>query len=202
MRTKNYLGKYDENRGIVLFLIVFIIFVLLMAGIFITSNFKNSNKNEKVSSIDDMILSIEHKECNVNKFELEDNKLIIDGTLEDSLPENLISRIEEVQIVFMDKTGDRYAFDTNYLIYPDKVEFSSVDEESKKSIIELDKIEESEYFIFFRIKYDSNSSEEGFRYRYYTLTNNTENNQINYNNIDLHFDSSGKVESYLTMIFN
>ena len=50
-----------------------------------------------------------------------------------------------------------------------------------------------------RMKYESSKTEEGYRYRYYTFNNQTQNNNLEYNGMNILFDSSESVSSYLTI---
>ena len=196
MKSKNYLGKHDENRGIVIF---FLVFIVVIAIIF--SMIHSNNKEEKeigVSSIDAMYSSLEDETGVIKEFKLIDNNLILSGSVKNSLDNTVISNIENVQMVFKNKDGDKYAYDLDYFISTDNIEFSLL----KDNNINLDEFENGEYFVFLRIKYTSQKTDEGYRYKYYTLKNDTENNELLYNNISISFSTSSKVKNYLTVKFN
>lgn len=196
MKSKNYLGKHDENRGIVIF---FLVFIVVIAIIFFMIH--SNNKEEKeigVSSIDAMYSSLEDETGVIKEFKLADNNLILSGSVKNSLDNTVISNIENVQMVFKNKDGDKYAYDLDYFISTDNIEFSLL----KDNNINLDKFENDEYFVFLRIKYTSQKTDEGYRYKYYTLKNDTENNELLYNNISISFGTSSKVKNYLTVKFN
>ena len=54
MKTNNYLGKRDENRGIIIFFIVFFI-ALAIAGIIVAiNNLKQGKETEGITKIDEM----------------------------------------------------------------------------------------------------------------------------------------------------
>ena len=80
-----------------------------------------------------------------------------------------------------------------------RIEFSSILEDSNESSINLDDIAKGEYFVLLRIKYESTKNDEGYKYRYYSLKNNTENNNVEYQEMNIYFDSSDSVSSYLTI---
>ena len=196
MKSKNYLGKHDENRGIVIF---FLVFIVVIAIIFFMIH--SNNKEEKeigVSSIDAMYSSLEDETGVIKEFKLADNNLILSGSVKNSLDNTVISNIENVQMVFKNKDGDKYAYDLDYFISTDNIEFSLL----KDNNINLDEFENGEYFVFLRIKYTSQKTDEGYRYKYYTLKNDTENNELLYNNISISFSTSSKVKNYLTVKFN
>ena len=196
MKSKNYLGKHDENRGIVIF---FLVFIVVIAIIFFMIH--SNNKEEKeigVSSIDAMYSSLEDETGAIKEFKLIDNNLILSGSVKNSLDNTVISNIENVQMVFKNKDGDKYAYDLDYFISTDNIEFSLL----KDNNINLDEFENGEYFVFLRIKYTSQKTDEGYRYKYYTLKNDTENNELLYNNISISFSTSSKVKNYLTVKFN
>lgn len=50
-----------------------------------------------------------------------------------------------------------------------------------------------------RVKYESTNNENGFIYKYYTLKNNTENNNIEFDGINVYFDSLEDSITYLTI---
>ena len=112
---------------------------------------------------------------------------------------SIISKLENVELVLKDKTGDKYIYKTNYYIATDRIEFSSIPKDSKESEINLDEVAKGEYFVLLRMKYESSKTEEGYRYRYYTFNNQTQNNNLEYNGMNILFDSSESVSSYLTI---
>lgn len=198
MKTKNYLGKHDENRGIIIFFIIFVV-VLLVFAIISFANKENKDKSEKgISSIDAMSNIIEETTCDINTFKVEDNMLIVDGSVNDSIPDYIIRNLENIQLVLKSKDGDKYAYNLDYLVSIDKVEFSLLEDNK----IQLDLLGNGEYFVFLRVKYTSNQSDTGYNYRYYTLKNNTDVSKLNYNSTDIEFKSSDKVDTYLTIVAN
>lgn len=197
MKTKNYIGRHDENRGIALFCIVFVVLLIVVLGITIAAN--SSNKNHKgLSETDDVLSLLEKQLCDINKFEIKDNSLSIEGELNADITEAILTKLQNVQIVLKDKTGDRYEFNTDYFISTESISFSSTLENEENSI-NLDNIESGKYYVLVRIKYESTKAEEGYRYRYYTLKNGTDNSNVEYNNINIHFDSTEETESFLIM---
>lgn len=200
MKTKNYLGKRDENRGIVLFFLVFGVIIAIICGIIVASNHSKRQEEQGASSIDQMASSIERQVCDVNRFELDNNRLIIEGEINENITDSVISNLQNIQIVLKDKSGDKYEFDTDYLISMDGIEFSTIDEDDEISKINLDELEEGEYFVFLRTRSSSTTTDTGYRYRYYTLRSNAEYNELEYNNVSMIFDTSNKVSDYLTIL--
>ncbi len=202
MKTNNYLGKRDENRGIIIFFIVFFI-ALAIAGIIVAiNNLKQGKETEGITKIDEMSKSIKSTMCDIEKFEIDQEKLILEGTLNEKIKEYLIGDIEDIQIILKDNESDKYMYDLDYYISTDSIVFSTIDEESNESNIKLNEIEPNEYFVFLRIKYDSPNSESGYRYEYYTLNNTTSTDALEYENAKIYFSNSAKVESYLTINYN
>lgn len=198
MKTNNYLGRHDENRGIILFCLVFGILIAVILGVSLVSN--SNKKSEKGVSSSDKIASVVEKEVySVNKFEIDDDKLVLEGELEEEVTDSIVTKLQDVELVLKDKDGDKYVYKTNYYIATDKIEFSSVLEDDDKSSIDLSQIDSGEYFVLLRIKFESTKTEEGYRYRYYTLKNDTENNNVEYEGMNIYFDSSDSVSSYLTI---
>lgn len=202
MKSNNYLGKHDENRGIVIFCIILLIILAGIGGIVLINKYSTPKDMIGAKSIDDISSYIQKQECDINKFEIDKNKLILQGELKESVNESILSKLRNIEIVFKNKDGDKYEYSTDYFITNEGIDFSSIDENSKESKINLDELEQGEYFVFLRLKYESSKTDSGYRYRYYTLKNSTEVNEQNYNNIKLLFNSSSKVSSYLTIIYN
>lgn len=197
MRTNNYLGSRDENRGIVLFCLVF--GVLLAIGLGITFVVNSNTKDSGVKSQNAISSLVEKEVCDINTFEENDGKLLIEGILSEEVNEYIIRRLQEVEIVLKDSKGDKYEYPTDYYISTEGVEFSSILEDEKESNINLNDISSGEYFVLLRVKYESSNNEEGFIYRYYTLKNNTENNNVEYEGTDIYFDSLENSITYLTI---
>lgn len=197
MRTNNYLGSRDENRGIVLFCLVF--GVLIAIGLGITFVVNSNTKDSGVKSQNAISSLVEKEVCDINTFEENDGKLLIEGILSEEVNEYIIRRLQEVEIVLKDSKGDKYEYPTDYYISTEGVEFSSILEDEKESNINLNDISSGEYFVLLRVKYESSNNEEGFIYRYYTLKNNTENNNVEYEGTNIYFDSLENSITYLTI---
>ncbi len=196
MRTKNYLGRHDENRGIVLFCIVLGIVLTIILGISVATN-SNKKQDKGVSNADGIATIVEKQLGNVDTFEIKDNSLVLKGMINEGISENLILKLQDVKFVLKDKSGDKYEFDADYFISTEGIEFSSILED--KNGINLESIDSGEYYVLIRIKYESTKTEEGYKYRYYTLKNGTENNNAIFNNMNIFFDTSDNVSSYLTI---
>lgn len=197
MRTNNYLGKHDENRGIVLF-VVFLIVLAIIFGVVILLNSKD-DEDVGVSKADNIASIVEKKQANINKMKIENEKLILEGEIKDAISSNLIIKLQNVEIVLKNKDGDKYVFGTDYFVSSEKIEFSSIMEEKKESEIDLENIEKGEYFVLLRLKTESSNDEKGYKYRYYTLNNLTESETLEHNNIKIYFDKSKLVTSFLTI---
>lgn len=197
MRTNNYLGKHDENRGIVLF-VVFLIVLAIIFGVVILLNSKD-DEDVGVSKADNIASIVEKKQANINKMKIENEKLILEGEIKDAISSNLIIKLQNVEIVLKNKDGDKYVFGTDYFVSSEKIEFSSIMEEKKESEIDLENIEKGEYFVLLRLKTESSNDEKGYKYRYYTLNNLTESENLEHNNIKIYFDKSKLVTSFLTI---
>lgn len=198
MKTNNYIGRHDENRGIILFCLVFGILIAIVLGISLASNL-NKDKTKGASSADGIATIIEKQIYDINEFKIEDGKLILEGELKDKVSDSIVTKLQDIELVLKDKDGDKYVFDTDYYIATDRIEFSSILEDSNESSINLDDIKKGEYFVLLRIKYESTKTDEGYKYRYYSLKNNTENNNVEYQEMNIYFDSSDSVSSYLTI---
>lgn len=201
MKTNNYLGRHDENRGIILFFIIFAIILVIIGGVTLLNNAKINEENEGITSIDQMESMLEKQICDVDIFEIKDNKLVVGGALNEKINESILSKLKGVEIVLKNKDGDKYVYETDYFISTEKIDFSSIKEGNETSEIDLDALEKGEYFAFLRLKYESSSSENGYKYRYYTLRSNTEIKNLDYNTIKVSFGTSKKVSDYLTIVY-
>ncbi len=195
MRTNNYLGKHDENRGIIIFFALLCILAIVVGGIILCK--KLNSEDDIVSKSDDIAHLIEKKVAEVNKFEYKDGRLVLEGVLNGGISNNIITKLKSIDIVLRDKNGDKYEYQTDYFISQEKIEFSTIPEDKEDSTIELNDINSGEYFVLLRLKYEVQNKEEGYNYKYYTLKNNTENNKIEQDSITTMFDSAKRVTSYL-----
>lgn len=200
MKTNNYLGRHDENRGIILFFIIFAIVLVVIGVVTISNNAKKDKENEGITSIDQMVSMLEDESCDIEKFEIDENRLVLQGLLQHQISDTILSKLRGVQIVLKNKDGDKYVYDTDYYISSEKIEFSSIKEGAQSSEIDLDAIEKGEYYAFLRLKYESSKSETGYRYLYFTLKSNTETKHIEYNTMKISFGTSKKVTDYLTIV--
>lgn len=197
MRTTNYIGKHDENRGIIIFAVVLVILAIIFSVVMMLNS--NDNKDAGVSKADNIASIVEKKQANINKMEIENEKLTLEGEIKEAISSNLIMKLQNVEIVLKNKEGDKYAFETNYFVSSEKIEFSSIIESKNESEINLNDIEKGEYFVLLRLKTVSANDEKGYKYRYYTLNNLSENNYLETNNIKIYFDKSKLVSSYLAI---
>ena len=123
MKTNNYLGRQDQNRGIILFFLVLSVFIVIICGVLFTNNHNKRKEEQGASSIEKMATSIERQICDINRFELDENRLIIEGELKENVTDSMISNLQNIQIVLKDKDGDKYEFDTDYLISMEGIDF-------------------------------------------------------------------------------
>lgn len=199
MKTNNYLGRQDQNRGIILFFLVLSVVIVIICGVLFTNNHNKRKEEQGASSIEKMATSIERQICDINRFELDENRLIIEGELKENVTDSMISNLQNIQIVLKDKDGDKYEFDTDYLISMEGIDFSTIIEDDEISNIDLNELEKGEYFVFLRTRSSSTRTDTGYRYRYYTLRSNAQYNELEYNNISIKFDTSDEVSNYLTI---
>ena len=202
MKTNNYLGRQDQNRGIILFFLFLGIVIAIICGLIVANNHSKRQEEKGASSIDQMSTSIERQICDINRFELDNNRLIIEGELKENITDSVISNLQNIQIVLKDKDGDKYEFDTDYLISMEGIDFTTIIEEEEISNIDLNELQKGEYFVFLRTRSSSTRTDTGYRYRYYTLRSNAQYNELEYNNVLMKFDTSNEVSDYLTIGVN
>ncbi len=197
MRTNNYLGSRDENRGIVLFGLVFgVLLVIVLAITFVV----NSNNKEKgVSNQHALSTVVESQMCDINTFEEDNGRLIIEGELSEEVNEYIIRNLQTVELVLKDSTGDKYVYTTDYYLSTEGIEFSSIQEDEEESNIILSEIDKGNYYVLLRVRYENSNNEDGYVYRYYTFKNNTENNNVEMEGMNIYFDIIDDSFSYLTI---
>ena len=197
MRTNNYLGSRDENRGIVLFGLVFgVLLVIVLAITFVV----NSNNKEKgVSNQHALSTVVESQMCDINTFEEDNGRLIIEGELSEEVNEYIIRNLQTVELVLKDSTGDKYVYTTDYYLSTEGIEFCSIQEDEEESNIILSEIDKGNYYVLLRVRYENSNNEDGYVYRYYTFKNNTENNNVEMEGMNIYFDIIDDSFSYLTI---
>lgn len=197
MRTNNYLGSRDENRGIVLFGLVFgVLLVIVLAITFVV----NSNNKEKgVSNQHALSTVVESQMCDINTFEEDNGRLIIEGELSEEVNEYIIRNLQTVELVLKDSTGDKYVYTTDYYLSTEGIEFSSIQEDEEESNVILSEIDKGNYYVLLRVRYENSNNEDGYVYRYYTFKNNTENNNVEMEGMNIYFDIIDDSFSYLTI---
>lgn len=194
MKSKNYLGKPDENRGILIFAALFI--VILLGAFFIG---KMANKNNKDSIVIEGDLSVVEKiEADVNKIELKDNLLTIEGVLNAGLTQSRIVKLRDVDLVLRNNNEDKYEYNIKYYISAEKIEFSSV--LKNKVELNLKDVEPGEYTLLLRIKFESASNENGYAYKYYTLKASGETNNTSADGITISKENYKSVFNYLKVV--
>lgn len=201
MKTNNYIGKQDENRGIIAFFVVFLIVSLIFGIIFLSSKLKGHSDEKGISSIDDMYYELQRTNSDIKRFEIHGDKLIIEGEHKENLNQNLLSKLVNLQLVLKNSEGDKYVFDLDYYISIEGIDYKTykINGDTADYYVDLSTIEPGEYFAFLRTKTESSKTEDGYIYKYYTLENKTETNELSYETTTVKFDSSKKIESFLTI---
>lgn len=201
MKTNNYIGKQDENRGIIAFFVVFLIVSLIFGIIFLSSKLKGNSDEKGISSIDDMYDELQRTNSDVKRFEIHGDKLIIEGEHKENLNQNLLSKLVNLQLVLKNSEGDKYVFDLDYYISTEGIDYKTyvINGDTADYYVDLSTIEPGEYFAFLRTKTESSKTADGYIYKYYTLENKTETNELSYETTTVKFDSSKKIESFLTI---
>ena len=201
MKTNNYIGKQDENRGIIAFFVVFLIVSLIFGIIFLSSKLKGHSDEKGISSIDDMYDELQRTNSDVKRFEIHGDKLIIEGEHKENLNQNLLSKLVNLQLVLKNSEGDKYVFDLDYYISTEGIDYKTyvINGDTADYYVDLSTIEPGEYFAFLRTKTESSKTADGYIYKYYTLENKTGTNELSYETTTVKFDSSKKIESFLTI---
>lgn len=202
MKTNNYIGKQDENRGIIAFLIVFVVIVLIFGIIVLSNKLRGDSEEYGISSIDDMYYELQKSNSDIIKFEVNEGKLVIEGEHNDNLSQNLLSKLVNLQLVLKNSEGDKYVYDLDYFISTEGIDYATYkkDGDNIEYFVNLEDIDPGEYFVFLRTKTESSKTDEGYIYKYYTLENMTENNELDFGTTTIKFDNSKKIESFLTII--
>ena len=201
MKTNNYIGKQDENRGIIAFFVVFLIVSLIFGIVFLSSKLKGNSDEKGISSIDDMYYELQRTNSDIKRFEIHGDKLIIEGEHKENLNQNLLSKLVNLQLVLKNSEGDKYVFDLDYYISIEGIDYKTykINGDTADYYVDLSTIKPGEYFAFLRTKTESSKTEDGYIYKYYTLENKTETNELSYETTTVKFDSSKKIESFLTI---
>ena len=201
MKTNNYIGKQDENRGIIAFFVVFLIVSLIFGIVFLSSKLKGNSDEKGISSIDDMYYELQRTNSDIKRFEIHGDKLIIEGEHKENLNQNLLSKLVNLQLVLKNSEGDKYVFDLDYYISIEGIDYKTykINGDTADYYVDLSTIEPGEYFAFLRTKTESSKTADGYIYKYYTLENKTGTNELSYETTTVKFDSSKKIESFLTI---
>ena len=194
MKSKNYLGKPDENRGIILFAVVFVIILL---AVFAISKIANGNKIDTITIEGDLAV-VEKIEAEVNKVEIKDNTLVLEGVLNAGLTQSRIVKLRDVDIVLRNNLEDKYEYNVKYYITSEKIDFSTVLKD--KVSIDLDEIDANEYTILLRMKFESASNEEGYAYKYYSLKASDSVENVDNESVKISKEEYKGVLNYLKMI--
>ena len=164
MKTNNYIGKQDENRGIIAFFVVFLIVSLIFGIIFLSSKLKGHSDEKGISSIDDMYYELQRTNSDIKRFEIHGDKLIIEGEHKENLNQNLLSKLVNLQLVLKNSEGDKYVFDLDYYISIEGIDYKTykINGDTADYYVDLSTIEPGEYFAFLRTKTESSKTEDGY----------------------------------------
>lgn len=194
MKSKNYLGKPDENRGILIAAGILVVIVLL---ILIINGIAKSNDIEEVI-FEENFAVVEKTAGTVNKLEVIDSKVLIEGTLNAGLTQARIIKLRDVDLVLRSNEEDKYEYNVDYHISAESIEFSSKVKEN--IVIDLNAIESGEYDVFLRMKFESSQNEMGYAYKYYSLGNGAELPNIEQEGLTISFDKYKNVLDYLKLV--
>lgn len=194
MKSKNYLGKPDENRGILIAAGILVVIVLL---ILIINGIAKSNDIEEVI-FEENFAVVEKTAGTVNKLEVIDSKVLLEGTLNAGLTQARIIKLRDVDLVLRSNEEDKYEYNVDYHISAESIEFSSKVKEN--IVIDLNAIESGEYDVFLRMKFESSQNEMGYAYKYYSLGNGAELPNIEQEGLTISFDKYKNVLDYLKLV--
>ena len=193
MKSKNYLGKPDENRGI---LIALAIFVVIFALVFIINVISKSHDIEEVVFEEDFAVA-EKTTATISKLEVTESKVLIEGLLKAGLTQARIIKLRDVDLVLRANQEDKYEFNLGYHISAEDIDFSTKLKDS--IVLDLNQIEPGEYKVFLRVKSESSSNEQGYAYKYYSLASGEELQNIEQEGLKISFDKYKGVLDYLTI---
>ena len=193
MKSKNYLGKPDENRGI---LIALAIFVVIFALVFIINVISKSHDIEEVVFEEDFAVA-EKTTATISKLEVTESKVLIEGLLKAGLTQARIIKLRDVDLVLRANQEDKYEFNLGYHISAEDIDFSTKLKDSV--VLDLNQIEPGEYKVFLRVKFESSSNEQGYAYKYYSLASSEELQNIEQEGLKISLDKYKGVLDYLTI---
>ena len=193
MKSKNYLGKPDENRGI---LIALAIFVVIFALVFIINVISKSHDIEEVVFEEDFAVA-EKTTATISKLEVTESKVLIEGLLKAGLTQARIIKLRDVDLVLRANQEDKYEFNLGYHISAEDIDFSTKLKDSV--VLDLNQIEPGEYKVFLRVKFESSSNEQGYAYKYYSLASGEELQNIEQEGLKISLDKYKGVLDYLTI---
>ena len=193
MKSKNYLGKPDENRGI---LIALAIFVVIFAVVFIINVISKSHDIEEVVFEEDFAVA-EKTTATISKLEVTESKVLIEGLLKAGLTQARIIKLRDVDLVLRANQEDKYEFNLGYHISAEDIDFSTKLKDSV--VLDLNQIEPGEYKVFLRVKSESSSNEQGYAYKYYSLASGGELQNIEQEGLKISLDKYKGVLDYLTI---
>ena len=193
MKSKNYLGKPDENRGI---LIALAIFVVIFALVFIINVISKSHDIEEVVFEEDFAVA-EKTTATISKLEVTESKVLIEGLLKAGLTQARIIKLRDVDLVLRANQEDKYEFNLGYHISAEDIDFSTKLKDS--IVLDLNQIEPGEYKVFLRVKFESSANEQGYAYKYYSLASSEELQNIEQEGLKISLDKYKGVLDYLTI---
>lgn len=193
MKSKNYLGKPDENRGI---LIALAIFVVIFAVVFIINAISKSHDIEEVVFEEDFAVA-EKTTASISKLEVTESKVLIEGLLKAGLTQARIIKLRDVDLVLRANQEDKYEYNLGYHISAEDIDFSTKYKDN--IVLDLNQVEPGEYKVFLRVKFESSSNEQGYAYKYYSLASSEELQNIEQEGLKISLDKYKGVLDYLTI---
>ena len=172
------------GKKIVKLFFLFLVFIGISSGIFITYK-RESKKNEDKKKIDDIFSSVQTKTANLTNFYTYGDTLNIEGELSNISKDNF----EGARIIITDGINEKkISLDTK--IEEKKLIFSSV---HINDSIELDNLDLGDYYILLRVKLNNSSipklyflapTSELSKIEYYTVSKNFENRKVSIDTLE------------------
>ena len=161
-------------KKIISLITIIIIIALITSIIYIY----NKDQERKIFS------NIEQQLADINKYTVYGTHLNLSGSIQNIDLQN----IKEVNLIFKINTNDSTSIKLNYKIENNELFFNTSELINKG--IDLEKLEEHQYYLFIEIKYNEQT-------KYYSLSNKT-----NYDDIDYYTITKNKSNKKINLKFN
>lgn len=163
-----------------IFKIIFLMIIVfgVVSGIYVEVS-RNNEKKQELKQVEDLFLSLQHKEAKIAKFYTYGDSLNVEGSLDGISKENL----ENVKLVVTDGKNE-FAYDVETKLDNKLLMFETA---QINKAIELDKLNAGNYYVFLRVKMNNNVNAKYYTFEnissypdieYYTVTRNNANNKI------------------------